>query len=82
MKVLVVFIGYAFQATDPMSIIATPLENSQFLITQVYTYCTAQKFHYPQEMKMYTLIYTEETRIQRDTCTPMFIAALFIIART
>ena len=27
-------------------------------------------------------IYTEETRIERDTCTPMFIAALFIIAKT
>ena len=27
-------------------------------------------------------IYTRETRIERDTCTPMFIAALFIIART
>ena len=26
--------------------------------------------------------HTEETRIERDTCTPMFIAALFIIART
>ena len=26
--------------------------------------------------------YTEETRIERDTCTPMFITALFIIART
>ena len=25
---------------------------------------------------------TEETRIERDTCTPMFTAALFIIART
>ena len=24
----------------------------------------------------------EETRIERDTCTPMFISALFIIART
>ena len=24
----------------------------------------------------------EETRIERDMCTPMFIAALFIIART
>ena len=28
------------------------------------------------------LLHTEETRIERDTCTPMFIAALFIIART
>ena len=27
-------------------------------------------------------IHTEETRIGRDTCTPMFIAVLFIIART
>ena len=26
-------------------------------------------------------IHTEETRIERDTCTPMFSAALFIIAR-
>ena len=27
-------------------------------------------------------IHTEETRIERDTCTPMFIVALFIIGRT
>ena len=27
-------------------------------------------------------IHTEETRIERDTCASMFIAALFIIART
>ena len=27
-------------------------------------------------------IHTEETRIERDTCTPMSIVALFIIART
>ena len=27
-------------------------------------------------------IYTEETRIERDTCTPIFTAALFTIART
>ena len=26
--------------------------------------------------------HTEETRIERDTCTPVFITALFIIART
>ena len=25
-------------------------------------------------------IHTQETRIERDTCTPMFIAALFLIA--
>ena len=27
-------------------------------------------------------IYPEETKIEKDTCTPMFIAALIIIART
>ena len=27
-------------------------------------------------------IHTEETRSERDTCTPMFITALFTIART
>ena len=27
-------------------------------------------------------IYPEETRIEKDTCTPLFIAALFTIART
>ena len=27
-------------------------------------------------------IHTEETGIERDMCTPIFIAALFIIART
>ena len=29
-----------------------------------------------------SLIYFEETRIERDMCTAMFITALFIIART
>ena len=29
-----------------------------------------------------SLIHTEETRIERDTCTPVFIAPLFTIART
>ena len=27
-------------------------------------------------------IHTEETKIERDTCTPVFITALFTIART
>ena len=27
-------------------------------------------------------IHSKETRIERDTCTPMFIAALFTAART
>ena len=27
-------------------------------------------------------IYLEETKVEKDTCTPLFIAALFTIART
>ena len=27
-------------------------------------------------------IHTEETRIKRDTCTPVFVGSLFVIART
>ena len=27
-------------------------------------------------------VHTKDTRSERDTCTPMFIAALFVIART
>ena len=27
-------------------------------------------------------IYPKETKIERDTCIPLFIAALFIVART
>ena len=27
-------------------------------------------------------IYPEETKIEKETCNPLFIAALFIIART
>ena len=27
-------------------------------------------------------IHTKETRIERDTCTPLFITALFLIGRT
>ena len=37
-----------------------------------------------ESLKLFPLlcIYTEETRTERDTCTPVFIAALFTIART
>ena len=42
---------------------------------------TTNKLPYDPAMPLLG-IHTEETRIERDTCTPMFIAALFIIART
>ena len=33
-------------------------------------------------MLLWMWVYTEENRIERDTCAPVFITALFIIART
>ena len=46
-----------------------------------------RKLWYIYTMEYYSAIplldiHTEETRIKRGTCTPMYIAALFVIART
>ena len=42
-----------------------------------------KKEHFPYDPAIPLLgIHTEETRRERDTSTPMFITALFIIART
>jgi len=58
------------------------------LCVQVFSYikcpqlCTS-RYTLPYDPAIPLLgIHTEETRRERDTCTPMFIAALFIIART
>ena len=42
---------------------------------------TGNKLPYDSAIPLLAL-HTKETRIERDTCTPVFIAALFIIART
>ena len=39
------------------------------------------ELHYDSAIQLLG-IHTKETRIERNMCTPMFIAALFIIART
>ena len=47
--------------------------------------CASTKTQHSETNKYFKInkvIHTEETRSERDTCTPMFIAALFIIART
>ena len=46
-----------------------------------WTSDTAQDLPYDRAIPLLG-IHTEEARSERDTCTPMFIAALFIIART
>ena len=44
-------------------------------------HCLLQELSYGPAIPLLG-IHTEETRIERDMCTPTFIAALFIIART
>ena len=41
-----------------------------------------QNCHTTQQSHCWAYMHTEETRIERDMYTPVFIAALFIIART
>ena len=53
---------------------------SQMLLFFLY-YCLEENIAYDPAIPLLG-IHTRETRIERDTCTPMFIAALFIIART
>ena len=40
------------------------------------------KLPYDRAVPLLLGIHTKETRIERDTCTPMFIVALFTMART
>ena len=49
----------------------------------MWRFLKKQEIELPYDLAIPLLgIHTEETRIQKDTCTPMFIAARFIIART
>ena len=49
----------------------------------VWRFLKKLKIELPYDLAIPLLgIHTEETRIERDTCTPMFITALFTIART
>ena len=55
----------------------------QLLWRTVWRFLTKLEIELPYDPAIPLLsIHTEETRSERDTCTPVFIAALFIIART
>ena len=55
----------------------------QPLRIKVWRFLKKQEIELPYDTEIPLLgMHTEETRIERDTCNPMFIAALFIIART
>ena len=87
-----------FQCHSPKSTHPLPLPQSpkdfytslSLLLSHIQAYhCRLSKFLKKLEIELpydpatpLLGIHTEETRIERDTCTPMFIPALFIIART
>ena len=55
---------------------------AQFFWRTVWRFLKKLEIELPYDPAIPLLgIHTEETRIERDTCTPMFITALFIIAR-
>ena len=59
------------------------MQTSQQLWRTVWRFLKKLELELPYDPAIPLLgIHTEETSIERDTCTPVFIAALFIIART
>ena len=55
----------------------------QLLWKTVWRFLKKLEIELPYDLAIPLLgIHIEETRIERYTCTPMFIASLFIIART
>ena len=49
----------------------------------VWRFLKKLEIELPYDSAMLLLgVHTKEMRIERDTCTPMFITALFMIART
>ena len=44
--------------------------------------CHSPKSSHPLPLPQSPKVRSKQTRIERDTCTPVFIAALFIISRT
>ena len=52
------------------------------LVQPLWRFLTKLEIELPYDPAIPLLgIHTEETRIERDMCTPMFITALFIIAK-
>ena len=55
----------------------------QALCTTVWRFLRKLKIELPFDLAIPLLgIYPEKTMTQKDTCTPMFIAALYAIAKT
>ena len=64
-------------------ILLVGMQTSQPLWRTVWRFLKILEIELPYDPAIPLLgIHTTETRIERDTCTPTFITALFIIART
>ena len=59
------------------------MQTSTAIMDRVWRFLKKLEIELPYDPAIPLLsIHTKETRIERDTCTPMFITALFIIVRT
>ena len=67
---------------NPLTLLAV-MQTSRAIWRTVWRFLEKLELELPYDPAIPLLgTHTEETRIERHTCTPMFIAALFIIART
>ena len=67
---------------NPLTLLVR-MQTSTATIKTVWRFLKKLEIELPYDPAIPLLgIHTEETRTERDTYTPMFIAALFIIART
>ena len=68
---------------NPLTLLVGIQTNIQPLRRTVWRFLKQLEIELPYDPAIPLLgIHTKETRIERDTCTPMFIATLFTIART
>ena len=75
-------LGREWRKGDPLTLLVG-MQTIQPLWRTVWRFLKKLEIELPCDSAIPLLgIHTEETRSERDTCTPMFIAALFIIART
>ena len=74
--------GLSVEKRNPLTLLMG-MQTSTALWRTVWTLFKKLEMELPYDRAIPLLgMHTEETRTERDTCTPMFIAALFIIART
>ena len=75
--------GEGMEKREPSYPVGEKCKLVQPLWRTVWRFLKKPKIELPYDPAVPLLgAHTEETRIERDTCTPVFIAALFPVART